>query len=264
MAKKPAKPKDNTAAVAAQFGISLKALRLYEQLGLLKAPRTQAGWRIYGQAEVERLHAILSLKQLGLPLARIAELFKAGPTDLGSLLSVQEEMLRESRREADHAIALIRIAKVRIRENRKLSAEELSALIRTISGTLIRMTPQLEALAQRIYPPDQLDRVVGREQTPEEAARISAFWTQIMADIDALLPDGDPLSKKGLGIARRVAAFIGHFTQGDKDLWNNAARFWHAAVSDPSTAQQMPMSKERWDFMAKALGELQRRGELKP
>jgi DNA-binding transcriptional MerR regulator len=264
MAKKPAKPKDNTAAIAAQFGVSLKALRLYEQLGLLKAPRTAAGWRVYGQAEVERLHAILSLKQLGLPLVRIAELFKAGPTDLGALLSIQEEMLRESQREADYALKLIQIAKIRIRENRKLSAEELSALIRTISATLIRMTPELDALAQRVYPPDQFDRVVGREQTPEDASRISAFWTQIMADIDALLPGGDPLSTQGLDIARRVGAFIGQFTQGDKELWNNAARFWQAAVADPAIARQMPMSKERWDFMAKALRELQCRGELNP
>src|ERR1700733_8894509 len=108
--------KDNSAAIAAQFGTSLKALRLYERLGMLVPPRTKAGWRVYGPAEIERLHANRSLKQLGLPLARIAEMLRAGTTDLDTLLSVQEEMLLRARMETDHALTLIRIAKARLRE----------------------------------------------------------------------------------------------------------------------------------------------------
>ena len=135
MAGRRKQTSDNSAAIAAQFGISLKALRLYERLGMLNAPRNAAGWRVYGPAEIERLHGILSLKQLGLPLARIAELLKARSTDLSALLSVQEEMLLESRRETDHALTLIQIARIRVGENGKLSAGELAALVRSISKT---------------------------------------------------------------------------------------------------------------------------------
>ena len=157
---------DNSAAIAAQFGISLKALRLYERLGMLNAPRNAAGWRVYGPAEIERLHGILSLKQLGLPLARIAELLKARSTDLAALLSVQEEMLLESRRETDHALTLIQIAKVRVGENGKLTAGELAALVRSISKTLIRSTAELEDLARRIYTPEQIAKFSRRGAEP--------------------------------------------------------------------------------------------------
>lgn len=264
MARKPAKPKDNTAAIAAQFGVSPKALRLYERLGMLKAPRTEAGWRIYGQAEIERLHAILSFKQLGLPLARIAELLKAGQTDLAALLSVQEDMLQEARRETEHALRLVQIAKVRVRDTGNLPPDELAALVRRISGTVFRMTPELDDLARRIYTPEQLEKINMPERDAEAAARISAFWERMYADIDALLPDGDPRSEQGLDLARRMTAFIREFTRGDAGLWNNSARFWREAVAQPGTAQQMPMSKAYWGFMAQAMTELQRRGELKP
>lgn len=232
MSRKPAKPKDNSAAVALQFGISLKALRHYEQLGLLAAPRT-------------------------------AELFRSGPTDLSALLAVQAELLSESRREIDHTLTLIQVARERVATKSVLSAEELSALVRKISRTVIRMTPELEDLARRVYTPEQAARLNNREQTPKEAARISAFWERVAADIGAMLPDGDPLSRKGLAIARRVTAFIAQSTRGDAEMWNNAARFWQQAVSDPQMSKQLPMSKPHWDFMAKAMTELKRRGELK-
>jgi DNA-binding transcriptional MerR regulator len=255
---------DNSAAIAAQFGISLKALRLYERLGLLNAPRNVAGWRVYGSAEIERLHQILSLKQLGLSLARIAELLKARSTDLAALLSVQEEMLLESRRESDHALTLIQIAKARVGKNGKLTADELAALVRGISKTLIRSTAELEDLARRIYTPEQIAKFNSREQSPENAARVGALWAQIYADIDAMLPGGDPLSKKGLAIVRRAVALIQEQTRGDKELWNSSARFWQHAIADPRTSKQVPMTQSYWEFMAKGMEELKRRGELKP
>jgi DNA-binding transcriptional MerR regulator len=63
----------SSAEIAKRFGISIKALRLYEQHGLLKPSRaangnTSAAWRAYGANQVTRLHQILVLKRLGLSL----------------------------------------------------------------------------------------------------------------------------------------------------------------------------------------------------
>lgn len=264
MSRKSAKFADNSAGVAVQFGISTKALRLYERLGMLKPPRTETGWRVYGKAEIERLHAILSLKQLGLPLARIAELLKAGATDLNALLEVQEAVLHEIRRETEHALGLVRVAKVRLREKGNLTPDELAALVRKISKTAIRFTPELEDIARRVYTPEQLARLHPNMRDPEAIARAGEAWDEVYADIDAMLPDGNPLSERGLDIARRAVALIREMTRGDKELWNNSYLFWKEAISDPRTAGQTPMEKAHWDFMGKAFAELQRRGQLKP
>src|SRR4051812_44378644 len=59
---------------ASRFGVSVKALRLYERRGLLTPLRSESGWRTYGPDQIARLHQILALKRLGLPLAGIAQL----------------------------------------------------------------------------------------------------------------------------------------------------------------------------------------------
>ena len=251
--------KDNSAAIAAQFGTSLKALRLYERLGMLVPPRTRAGWRVYGPAEIERLHAILSLKQLGLTLARIAEMLRAGTTDLDTLLLVQEEMLLRARMETDHALTLIRIARARLREEEKPGADDFAAMVRRISATVLRWTPELDDLAKRFYTPEQMEKIRHREHDPSEAARLSAAWEEIMSEIDALR---EPSTEDALALGRRMVALFRQSAEGDRDFWNNSARFWQEAVSDPALAGQLRMDAARYEFVGRILGELKNRGEL--
>lgn len=59
---------------ARRLGVGVRALRLYERRGLVCPGRTHAGWRVYGPNEIERLHQVLTLKSLGLSLARITQL----------------------------------------------------------------------------------------------------------------------------------------------------------------------------------------------
>jgi DNA-binding transcriptional MerR regulator len=249
--------KDNSAAIAAQFGTSLKALRLYERQGMLVPPRTRAGWRVYGQAEIERLHAILSLKQLGLPLARIAELLRDGEADLDTLLGVQEKMLLESRLAAEHALTLVRIARARLKDRERPTADDLAALVRRISATVLRWTPELDGLAKRHYTPEQLARLRGREAT----SALSEAWEQIQAALDGL-DDDDPESEAALAIGRRMVALFHQSAGGDKEMWNSSARFWQDAVADPSLAGQLRVDTARYRRVGRILAELQRRGEL--
>ena len=70
--------------------------------------RTAAGWRAYGPEQIARLHQILALKSLGLPLARIAELLAGKPVSLDGLLGAQEKALAAHRQRLDRALALLR------------------------------------------------------------------------------------------------------------------------------------------------------------
>jgi DNA-binding transcriptional MerR regulator len=53
---------------AAHLGVSAKALRLYEQQGLIAPDRSPAGWRLYDPDDVARAAAVVSLRALGLSL----------------------------------------------------------------------------------------------------------------------------------------------------------------------------------------------------
>lgn len=54
------------------LGVSAKALRIYEDHGLLRPERSEAGYRLYAEADLERARAVVQLRALGLPLAQVA------------------------------------------------------------------------------------------------------------------------------------------------------------------------------------------------
>ncbi|MEU9288463.1 MerR family transcriptional regulator [Streptomyces sp. NPDC048275] len=67
-------------AFAARARLSAKALRLYDRLGLLTPAYVDevSGYRYYRPDQVERARTVALLRQLDMPLARIAEVVEAG------------------------------------------------------------------------------------------------------------------------------------------------------------------------------------------
>lgn len=66
--------------LARRFGLSRSALLHYDRIGLLRpGARNAAGYRRYVEADAERLKAILTYRQAGVPLAKIGELLDGGP-----------------------------------------------------------------------------------------------------------------------------------------------------------------------------------------
>jgi DNA-binding transcriptional MerR regulator/predicted transcriptional regulator YdeE len=83
--------------------ISIKTLRHYDELGLLKPILVDAetGYRFYSASQLPRLHRILALRDLGFPLNRIADAIDEGVTAdaLRGMLMLrrieQEELVHE-------------------------------------------------------------------------------------------------------------------------------------------------------------------------
>jgi len=67
----------NIGEAAEKAGVTPKMVRHYESLGLLpKVHRTEAGYRVYRDAEVHTLRFIKRSRDLGFSMAEIAELVK--------------------------------------------------------------------------------------------------------------------------------------------------------------------------------------------
>jgi DNA-binding transcriptional MerR regulator len=89
------------AECAARTGLTVRALRVYEDYGLIAPKRTASGWRWYGKAELVRLNTIGLLKTAGLTLSQIRQvtmLSELGPP-LGHVLEMQIDAWRQ--RKAD-------------------------------------------------------------------------------------------------------------------------------------------------------------------
>jgi len=66
--------------IAAFFGVSVKAMRVYERLGVLTPVKVdaQTGYRYYRADQIKQLDAVLELKRLGFTLAEVKILLKNG------------------------------------------------------------------------------------------------------------------------------------------------------------------------------------------
>lgn len=68
--------------VARICGVTVRTVRYYEDLGLLRSKRrTEGGQRVYTQGDIVYLNRILELKELDFSLEEIGRIVKLGPTD---------------------------------------------------------------------------------------------------------------------------------------------------------------------------------------
>ena len=67
---------ETASAVARRFGVSVKALRVYEEAGLLKVARLDGGNRLFHENELHKLRLASDLREAGLSLSEIKSLFE--------------------------------------------------------------------------------------------------------------------------------------------------------------------------------------------
>lgn len=73
--------------VAKMFGISRTALLYYDSLGLLKpSARSEAGYRLYDNSDIDRLRQIMLFREAGVPLEEITTLLEANDMNIASVL----------------------------------------------------------------------------------------------------------------------------------------------------------------------------------
>jgi len=94
--------------LASIAGISTRTLRYYDEIGLLRPVRkSSSGYRIYGQAEVDRLQEILLYRTMELPLERISVLLQAKETNRVKTLELHLEALTQKQSQIQEIIATV-------------------------------------------------------------------------------------------------------------------------------------------------------------
>lgn len=120
----------NPSTAAQRLGVSVKALRLYEQHGLLTPGRTPAGWRAYGPDEMTRATEIVALRALGLSLAQIARVLGHDARGLEPALAAHQATLEGRIRQLAGAIEKVRDLRAGLAQGKFPAAGELVRLLR--------------------------------------------------------------------------------------------------------------------------------------
>ena len=253
---------------ARRIGVSIKALRLYEHRGLLTPLRSAAGWRTYGPAQIARLHQILALKRLGLPLARIGELLvgpaSSGetvghpPDSLDKVLAFQEQVLARQSDRLSRALALIKDARHKLAAGRALSIDDLATLAQeTVMHD--KLSPdEYQSLMRDIGARHfNAEEIAGLRQRKYDQSEISADWDVLLRQATKLMQeDADPASPSVQAVAVKWRGLIERFTGGDPQMLAKLKAVWRDIDKRPRMIATNPVTPELRAFMGRAVEHL--------
>jgi DNA-binding transcriptional MerR regulator len=122
------------AEAASRLGVSAKALRLYEQRGLVTPSRNAAGWRSYRPADMQRAADILALRALGFSLAQVVRVIEGKAEGLEPALAAHQAVLEARARELAGTIDRIRGLRSDLERGQTPTVEELARLGESAAG----------------------------------------------------------------------------------------------------------------------------------
>ena len=205
--------------LARRTGLTVRTLHHYDQIGLLSpAERSGGGHRVYGEAEVQRLYRIVSLRSLGFPLEAITAALDADGFDARAAVE-------------DHLARL----EDQIEQQRRLRVT-LRQLLERLGTDDFLTTIEEMTMHERYYTPEQLAELEQRRQTigAEAIREVEREWAEIFATLRAEMDAGtDPADPKLRPLAERGQELVAMFTGGDPEITKALKRMWEN--EDPET-----------------------------
>ena len=109
-------------------GVTVRTLHHYDELGLVRpSQRSDAGYRLYAQADVLRLQQVLLLRELGLPLGEIASVIDDPDYRRADALRRHREVLIGKRVQLDAMVAAIDAA-LRLEEGTAMQPDDVKKM----------------------------------------------------------------------------------------------------------------------------------------
>lgn len=183
--------------LAERSGLSAKALRLYEQRGLLKpSTHSEAGYRLYGPEALQRLMQVVLLKRSGFTLAQIGSLLARNAKPAAQLLASHIAKLERELDERAKALAALRRVARRVDSASTLDLNQLLESIHMGHSLKLDLSTDERNLVQ------QRAALIGDNlQTLRDA--YPDLIAAMRASMDAGTPATDPAV---IGLARRYRA----------------------------------------------------------
>lgn len=238
--------------VAGQTGLSARALRYYEERGLIDPVRAANGQRAYREHDLLRLHQIVLLKRADFSLRQIKGLLDAHTFDATEIIDAQISLLEEDRGSLDAALESLRSARASIDADGHLDVDALCAMIQYGENEMSDETWQ--KVIGKFYTPEELKiwkQAEGKLDVGFDQEAYSRKWVDIGARIEAALPL-DPVSAAAQAFLGEWQALLAPFLAvADDTMKAGTANLWNNMDSWPEGVQS-PFSQEVWDFIKEA------------
>ena len=227
-------------------GLSVRALRHYEEQGLLTPGRTSAGRRFYTLADMLVLARISLLKRAGFSIAQIRTLQAKGAPDAAALVDAQAEYLNEQMEKIISSLDVLDQVRRRLKSGEPADAESLCQLIQT--GVNVIEQNSWKKIYNRYYTLEEQEKWAQAKGKMCEAIDIEEYnqrWTDLAMRIGKALPL-DPASEKAQNFLQEWNKLLEpletilspNMMEGASRLWRNIDD-WYGQVDQPFTPRMI-------------------------
>jgi DNA-binding transcriptional MerR regulator len=226
-------------------GLTIRTLHHYDEIGLLcPSSHTASGHRLYAEEDIVKLQQIMSLKELGLSLEEIKEIFQSPGYNPKDIIELQLEKLEEEIRAKEEL-------KEQLQDLREVfnswQKPDMDQFIRAIE--LIRNQSKYFSQDQRI----KLKQYYNKLNT-EEAKELADKWSTLISCLQAELKNVTPIDNpRVVELAKRWQKGIEFFTGGDAGIVQSAERYY---TDNPHAAKGTGMSGELYKYIAEVLANI--------
>ena len=195
----------------------MRTVRFYDRVGLLQpSARTEAGYRLYTEADFLRLQQILALKFLGFSLEEIRYCLQVGPTSLKEALALQKAMMCEKRAQLNAVIQAIAETEALLDGN----GHDWEAIVHVIQVMHMEQTndwrkkyftdeqlKQMEDLSKQSYSEEAQAKLAewGKNWSEADQERANQQWGALIGELKRLVAERRrPHRARGAGAGRAM------------------------------------------------------------
>ena len=191
--------------LAKRTGLTVRTLHHYDDVKLLSpSARSDAGYRLYNEADIARLHRILALRRFGMALADIGTYLTGPDLPLANLVERQIAMLTQQIEQADALRSrLVRLRGQLIEERQPDPADWLT--------TLEHMT-----MYDKYFTQQELQEL----PLYTNAEAVEGEWQALIVEAHQLIDAGaDPADERSRALAKRWMATLARDTGSNPVLF---------------------------------------------
>ena len=237
--------------VVARTGLTERAIRHYEKLGLVAPARSPSGQRIYDVVAISALARVRMLRQAGFSLDDIQKM-QSTPADAKAIIGAHLSGLRARTEELQSAIRKLEIIENGLDKNHQ-SDIALICTILEIAETCEDGARWRTVLARYLNNQQTDDWMIMREQLRErvDPEHYDQAWTDLINEIKRALPL-NPTSSEAQGFLDRWEVLLAPFRDvASPDQQKTAAEMW-SGVGSWNQSVDHPMTQEVADFIRAA------------
>ena len=221
--------------LAKRTGLTVRALHHYDAIGLLSpSARSDAGYRLYNEADIARLHHILALRRFGLALA-----------DIGTTLT-----------RADLSLATVVARQIGLLTEQIQQAKALRSRLSQLQGQLADgQEPDLADWLTTLEHMTMYDKNFSQEELTQlpiytQADDVEPEWQALVAQVQALMDAGtDPDDSQAQVLATQWMAMVRRDTGNNPILF---AKLNAMHEHEPSVQERTGISPQMMTFILAA------------